>query len=242
MKTLKFLFLFTAIFSMVLVTSCQKDKETEPEPTPTSVPDYHIKTVELPEAMVNSNDLGAQTAMTYVNMVNGLSGFGAMMIPPSKSTDAMHYKDGTEVYTWEINEEGIHCTFTLKITETSDMYKWELIINGTMDNISYSNFVYIYAEEKKDGSWGEITIYNPEQQGNSILFLLTWHNSDGSMYLDLEIPETFLIKLVTHEDQSGSVEMSDWENNQWVLSFKAQWDASGHGQWWDYYDESEGSW
>ena len=44
--------------------------------------------------MENSNDPGAQQAARYMSMVNGMSGYGAMMNPSGKSAVISNLKDG----------------------------------------------------------------------------------------------------------------------------------------------------
>ena len=238
MKALKFLILFTTIFSLVIVSSCKKDDDVDPN---NNAPTCEAKTVEVPEAMANSSDPGVQQAVGYMEMVNGMGGYTGMMTPPSKSSAVTNFKDGgTEVYTWEINEGNTNCTFTLRVTETATMYSWEMIIDGTMEGMVFNNFTYIRAEEMKDGSSGEITIYDPET-GN-ILITMSWYTSGGATHFTYEMPGYMLLTIVVNGNGSGYVEYSFWDNNQWALYFKAQWDASGHGHWWDYYSGTEGSW
>ncbi len=242
MKTLKFLVLFTTIFSLVLVSGCKKDDDNDPND---NLPEYHVKTVQIPEAMAQSSDPGAQTASAYIGMLNGMAGYGGMMVPPSKSTIVPSLKNGeTEIYTWEINEGNTHCTFTLKFTETATLLSWEMIINGTMDGQYFDNFTYIRAEEAKDGSSSTITIYNPETLG--VLMYMSWHEqANGTIEFTFEIPQETILTMVVNTDGSGSMELKDWENGHYELVFRVTWDASGHGEWWEYDNgvlSDQGSW
>ena len=229
MKTLKILLLFTAIFSLILSSACKKD-DNSPD---NKARDYEVKTVQAPDAMAQSDDPGAQQATSYINMVNGMTGYGSMMTPPSKSTPVTNFKDGAgDVYIWEINEGNTHCTFTLKVSESATMYFWEMIIDGTLDGQVFNNFVYMRAEEAKDGSSSSFTVYDPETGG--ILMTMSWYESGSSTHLTFEVPNSVLISMVVNADGSGSVEVKSWQNGQYVLEFRAEWDASGHGQWWEY--------
>jgi len=237
MKTLRFLILFTTIFSLVIVSSCKKDDDTNPNK---DAPNYEVKTVQVPDAMTQSNDPGARQAASYINMVNGMAGYGGMMTPPSKSSPVTNFKDGTEdIYVWEINEGNTHCTFTLRVTETATKYFWEMIVDGTMEGQVFNNFTYLKAEETKDGSSSSFTVYDPENGG--ILMTMSWYESGGATHFTFEVPDEIMMSVVVNADGSGSVEVKDWQNGQYVLEFRAEWDASGHGQWWEY-DETGAIW
>jgi hypothetical protein len=244
MKTVKFLILFTTIFSLVIVSSCKKDDDVDPNNN-NDFTAYEIKTVTVPDAMVQSNDEGAQTARTFIGMANSMSGYGGMMTPPSKSTAVTHFKDGgTELYSWEINEGNTHCTITLTFIETTTSYSWAVTISGTLEGLILSNFTYIQAYSEKDETSGHMTLYDPE--GSGVLMTQSWQEfANGTFECTLEMPQYLFIKVVTNADGSGSVEVKDWMNGQYVMDFRAEWDASGHGQWWEYLDgviDEQGSW
>jgi len=231
MKPLKLLILFTTIFSLVIVSSCKKDDEVSPGNNDT--PNYEVKTVQVPDAMVQSSDPGAQQATSYINMVNGMTGYGGMMTPPSKSTPVTNFKDGAgDVYVWEINDGNTHCTFTLKVSESVTTYYWEMIIDGTMEGQVFNNFTYLKAEEAKDGSNSSFTVYDPETGG--ILMTMSWYESGSATHFTFEVPNEILLTVDVNADGSGSIEMKEWMNGQYILEFRAEWNASGHGQWWQY--------
>ncbi|MCF6170733.1 MAG: hypothetical protein L3J66_07150 [Bacteroidales bacterium] len=230
MKTLKFLALFTSIFSLVIVSSCKKDDDTDPNK---DAPNYKVKTVQVPDAMVQSSDPGAQQAASYINMVNGMAGYGSMMTPPSKRTSVTNFKDGGgDVYVWEINDGNTHCTFTLKVSESVTTYYWEMIIDGILEGQAFNNFTYLKAEEAKDGSSSSFTVYDPETGG--ILMTMSWYDNGSVTNFTFEIPNEVLMAVNVNADGSGFVEVKSWQNGQYVLDFRAEWDASGHGQWWAY--------
>jgi len=244
MKTLKILILFTTIFSLLIVSSCKKDDDVDPNNS-NNFTNYEIKTVQIPDAMAQSNDEGAQTARQFMSMANGMAGYGGMMIPPSKSTHVTNLKDGgTELYTWEINEGNTHCTITLTFIETATSYSWAVTINGTLEGLNLNNFTYIQAYSEKDETTGHMTLYDPA--GSGVLMTQSWQElANGAFEYSLEMPQYLLITVITNEDGSGSVEVKDWVNGQYVLDFRAEWDASGHGQWWEYLDgiiDEQGSW
>lgn len=232
MKPTKLLILFTTIFSLIVVSGCKKDDDPEPDNT---APQYEPKTVAIPDAMSQSQDPGAQMTVSYINMVNGMSGYSGMLVPPGKVTLATTFKDGgTETYTWEINDESGVYTVTLSVTETATMYKWEMTINGTVDGQTFVNFTYIKAEEAKDGSSSTFTLYDWDTQG--IFMTLSWYeNTDGSFQFTFEVPEDIIISMIAYPDGSGSIEIKEWEIGEYLLQFRAEWNSTGHGEWWEYY-------
>jgi hypothetical protein len=238
MKTLKLFVMFTAIFSLILATGCKKDNDVNPG---NDAPDYQVKTVQVPDAMSQSNDPGAQEAATYIGMMNSIAGYGAMMTPPKKSTHITDLKDGgSEVYTWDIDDGNTHCTFTLTFTETATMYNWKMVIDGVMDGQTFNNFKFIEAEEAKDGSSSRITVYDPDSGG--ILMTMEWYKTGDTYHFSFEMPNHVLITMDVNPDNSGTIKVSEWINNQWTLEFKATWNAAGHGEWWDYTSGATGSW
>lgn len=241
MKTLKFLVLLTSIFALILVTGCKKDDD----PEPVNMPQYEVKTVEVPEVMAQSSDQGAQMTAAYISMVNSMSGYGAMMIPPSKSSVVTNLKvGGVETYTWTFEEGSDNFTITLTVEETSNKYYWKMEISGFIEGSQINNFTYMEAEEAKDGSSGKFTVYDWEEQG--VMMETIWtEDGNGTFNFTFEVPNEILLSMVSYTDGSGSIEFKDWYNNQWLLEFAANWDATGHGQWWEY-DEgilyAEGTW
>ncbi len=243
MKTIRFLILFTGILSMIFVSSCKKDKDTNPN---NDAPAYQMQKVDIPEAMAQSNDPGAKQAVYYLNMVNAFSRYNSMMTPP-KSAFVSRLKGGGGpwVYTWDVNDgEKNNYTVTLKITETSNAYHWEMTLDGLVSGIELHNFIFITAELDKDETKGSFTVYDFEEMG-TVFMTMDWHQSDGNYYFTVEFPEEFLANIVVNSDGSGSIEGKDWMNGQYVLVYRAEWDASGHGEYW-YYENGEvinhGSW
>lgn len=233
MKTLKLLILMIGILSLVVVSSCKKDDDNNPN---NNAQQYETKTVDVPDGMAQSSDPGAQQATAYLNMVNSMATYGSMMTPPSKSTPFTNYKDGgTEVYTWEVNEGMNHFTATLRITETNTMYNWEMSLTGTIDTYTLTNFIYIRAETTKDGMSSSITLYDLD--GSGIEMTMSWQdNGNGSGNFEFEVPNSIKVTVVANADGSGSMEVYEWDGQSYYLDFRIEWNASGHGEWWEYVD------
>lgn len=231
MKKLNLFGIATLLILLLLSIGCKKDDETQPENQDPK--EFTVETVNVPEAMSQSNDPGAQQTASYMNMMNSMAGYGSMMIPPDKSSP-LNLKDGeTEIITWEFNEGDNNYSVTLKITETSTYIKWEMIISGMLDGHQLNNFTYLMAKENKDGSGNFFTVYDFENQ-DDILMTMNWYESGGTTYFTFEVPEDILITMEVAADGSGELEAKEWRNGAYVLDFTAVWDASGHGEAWDY--------
>lgn len=246
MKTLKFLAFFTSIFLIILATGCEKDEETLGNtPTNESIAAYEAKTIEIPNVMANSSEAGAQETEIYMNMFNNMAMYGSMLTPPSKNAPIIQFKDsGTETHTWVVNEGSSNYTVTLNVSETSTMISWECILNGTMSGISFNNFIYIEAEEYKDGSSSRFTLYDWETFDIN-MELRTQKKENEAIEYTLEMPARMIITLIINTDGSGNLQLKDWEDIQYILTFESSWDASGHGEYWVYQDGDivdQGSW
>lgn len=232
MKKLNLLSLATIIFFLLFSIACNKDDDNEPEQSKDTA-EFEVKTVDVPDNMMQSNSPGAIHARSYINIMNGMSTYGGLMNPPKKSS---FLKNGeNETITWTVDDGTGQNNYnvTLKVTESPVYIKWELIYDGTIDGMYLNNFTYVKAEEYKDGSGSTITIYdfdNPE----SILMTMSWYESGGATYFTLEIPNEVKVEMVAFSDDSGSIEISEWVNGQYVLELKVVWDSSGHGEYWEY--------
>ena len=229
MKKLNLLVISATIFMLLFSMSCKKDEETQPE-----TQDFKVQTVDLPDGLTQSNEPAAQQTVAYANMVNSMAGYGAMMVPPDKST-RLNLKDGgTEVVTWEFSDGTSNYSVTLRITETDTYIKWEMIINGVLDGYQLTNFTYMEAIEYNDGSMSTFTVYDFESRSN-ILMTMSWWEEGGTVYFTFEVPEDVLLSMEVHPDGSGMLEFKEWNGMEYILDFKAVWTAAGTGEAW-YYD------
>lgn len=232
MKKLKILSLATTIVFLLFSMACNKDENENPDPQ-NDPQEFNVETVTIPDAMAQSQDPGAIQAASYVNMANGLAVYGSMMTPPKKGNTTL--KNGNDdLVTWEINDGATNVyTVTLKITETSSYIKWEMIINGFFEGTQANNFTYLLAEEFKDGSGSSFTVFDLENQG-SFFMKMNWNESGGTTYFKLEVPQEVLVNIEVHANGSGKINVKEWENGEYLLSFSAIWDVSGHGEYWEY--------
>jgi hypothetical protein len=231
MKTLNLLAIIATIFFMLFSSGCKKDETTEPE-QPTAQ-EFNTKIAEVPSAMAQSDEPGAIQTVAYVNMVNSMSVYGSLLIPPKKSSSLIQKDGGTEVYTWEFNDGSSSYTATLKITETNTYIAWELILNGNLSGHLVNNFSYLKAEEYKDGSRSTFSLYDFDNPG-TIAMTISWYESGGTTYFTFEVPQDAMISMEVHADESGMLELKEWRNGQYLLDFRAEWTSSGSGEAWVY--------
>ncbi len=240
MKIIKTFLFFAVIFSLFIISGCKKDNDVNPGDN--NPPEYHMKTVQIPDAMAQSNDPGAQQAVSYINMMNSIANFANIMEKPSKSSIVKGLKDGTpRVFTWNIDEGNTHCTFTLTVTETSEDINWKMVVDGIMDGDAFDNFLFMDAQEAKDGSNSRLTVYDNDNDG-AVLMTLSWYKTGDVYHFTFEMPKEIQMNIDINLDNSGTMEVNEWVNNDWVLQFKAVWGADGHGSWWDYMNTENGSW
>jgi hypothetical protein len=232
--------IFTAMaLLMIFFTACSKDDDsTDAQQQQHDPPTFSVHTVDPPDAMIESSDPGAQQAVGYINMANAFAGMGSIyMIPPQKSGG---YKstngDGPPwIYSWEVNEGEDNYTVTLTVDETPVIYTWNVVIDGIMEAVVYDNFTFMESIQAKDGSNGSFTVYDP---GKSIILISAiWTKDQNDVYTTtFEIPEGVKIVMVSYPDGSGEISFYDWGETDWILSFRAAWDNTGHGEWWEYED------
>jgi hypothetical protein len=245
MKSLKFFLMFATIFSFILFSGCSKDDNNQPQPQPEqNTKEYKAKKITIPDAMAQSDDYGAQMATAYINMVNGMATYGDMLNPPGKSC-VTNFKDGgTETYTWDVSDDTGNYTITLKIWSAEGTTYWEMYITGKFEEYQMNNFKFIEATQSEDGSKSTFVVYDPET-GNKYMSITWTTSSDGTLDLIFEVYNETFLHIQINADGSGSLELKEWQMNDYVTTFKIQWDASGHGQWWQY-DNGEvsdsGSW
>lgn len=225
-----------ALFFLSFMVSCSDKDDTEPQDQQTQqAPTLETKVVELPEAMTQSNNPGAQTATMYASMANGFVGFAGMMVPPEKSGLYKSVQGDPWVYTWDFSEGADVYSITLTVAETSSEIMWTMVINGTLGGLVLDNFLYMEATETPDGSSGEFIMYDPEEQGMNMM--VSWSTDGNGVYtVTFEVPGEMKIVMSSNLDGSGEISVYDWYETEYILEFNAIWDSTGHGEYWEYYE------
>jgi hypothetical protein len=249
MKSTKILAL---VALLTVAVSCSKDDEPAPrvEDIELSFADAD-QIVEVPEALLNSEDPHANLAASLVMMANGLSSNLALFEAPNGATRTTNFivpvngrtaADKGYVYTWTDPEYG---TVAYQVREASDKYVFEFLYKETGSDDWYR---YLYAEERKDRSEGHFIIYNAwddsEEDFGEEIMRWTWtRKGDMFTFRVIDATEGFNFKVeVNTKTKAGSVVYFNGE----LKEYEIVWDAQGKGTW-KYFDESgevteEGSW
>lgn len=221
-----------------LLFSCSDKDDTEPESTQDSAPAFQGKSIEVPQEMTQSSNPGAQESMSYISIANSFTGYAGMFVPPQKSGNYKSTNDGSPwVYSWDVNDQTGSYTVTLTVTENDNETTWTIVLNGMMDGLPLVDFTYLYGEESKDGENGLIRMYDPET--SNMGFEASWAKENNVDTFRFYVPEEIEITVVQYPDNSGSLNVKEWTNGQFVLSFSATWTASGSGEAWEYDENGE---
>jgi hypothetical protein len=227
-------------FSAVLF-SCSKDDDPAPAK---SLEDVSLSLaasgstapVEAPAAMAKSTDDHAMIANSYVTSVNAITGYMSYFKAPQgsvKSSTRITAKNGRVaatktdylVYTWTDAQNNISVAY--QVSEQSGKYVFEIFTKtGNKDWL-----LYVYAEEKTDGSEGSMKVYNSLFGDGSLLVTYQWkHNGDildFSMVSDTQGTKAEINISINKKTKAGSMEVIFDD----VKLYTMQWDAKGNGSW-----------
>jgi hypothetical protein len=236
--------MIAAVFLIGAAGCSSDDKSTGPGTGGGEAPEFGITNVSIPTAMTESSDPMAQMAVGFVGLANSFSGWFGFMTPPvtaAKVVATYGSQDGPWVTTWS---DG-NLTVTVTVTETSDRYTWEVMANGSADGITYNNFTLIYAEVHKDGSQGSMEVYDPTT--DQLVLSWNWSSApDGTYHFTMTgydtsallaaspNSETLQISVTVNPDESGGIEYRLGDGSSFELAFRAEWQSSGAGEWWNY--------
>lgn len=194
----------------------------------TTVPSPTRATIDVPTAMQQSSNSMAQMAVGYINLANAIGGYGTFFSPPAgagKLSNLSFSAADTTTYTWTVD------SFTIKMLfwETTLKYHWRAILDGYDGAYTYSNWVFIDAEETKDGTSGQFVVYEPIT--TNVACLWEWSiDAQGVYTLTFTYDDFYRIEFAINPDGSGSLYF--YEDN--ILVVKIVWTADGSGEWWTY--------
>jgi len=231
----KLFYLPAILIVLSIIFACSKDEEAEPQqPTNNNPPEYTVKTVQVPDQMAQSNDPGAQQAMSFINMANSFTGFTGMFAPPQKSGIYKSTSDGPPwIHNWEVDDDSGQYSVTLTIDEDETHVFWSIVIDGVMEGIILQEFTFLYSKMAKDDSEGLFRLYDPDTQ--ELGMDIFWSTDQSGIYhFTFLVPEEIKIEITQFPDGSGNIEVYEWLNDQFIISFVAEWNATGHGEWWSY--------
>jgi hypothetical protein len=231
-----------------IVFSCSKDEDPAPaksleDVTLSLAASGTAKPVEAPAAMSSSSDPNAQQASSYLTQVNQITSYLSYFTPPQgsvKSSTRITAANGrvaatqTEylVYTWSDGDYSV----AYQISEQSGKYVFEIFTKiGTKDWL-----LYLYAEEKTDGSEGLMKVYNSLFGDGALLVTYTWKHTgdvfDFVMATDTQDMDIKIAISVNTKTKAGSVTYTI----DGAKFYASTWDAQGNGSW-TFYDLEDGS-
>jgi len=237
MKRIAYLLIATLVVTFALM-GCSKDESTTTAPPPSNneeeqAPAFSAQPLDVPDSLANETDPHAQMAVGYINMANAFVNYMNFVTPPSKTSfEGVGTLSGPPwIYTWPVNiGPDNNYMVTLTIDEDNDYYTWTVELDGVFDGYSVTNFTLIEASQAKDGTSGELTVYDPESLG--IALSVSWVLQNGTYTVTYLMPEEVRIVVTLNPDESGSVEAYEWNGSAFVKVFEAQWTATGAGEWW----------
>ncbi len=206
---------------MVLFFSgCKKDVVEEIEATKMKLID-RLEKLNVPEAMRNSSNENAQTAVGYVNEVKGIQNYFTWFdVPEDAIVEKSGLVSGGETYFWSYGGASVWQTYN----ESGSKNTWQIDIdNGT----GSGRQLYMYSEEEKDGSNGFLKIYNVEQTSEEYVFMYEWSfdAKENATLIWKDFAETFIYEVKTNADYSG---YSKWWSSG-ALLYHFLWNTDGSG-------------
>ncbi|HKK81677.1 MAG TPA: hypothetical protein VJ909_05475 [Prolixibacteraceae bacterium] len=223
---MKRILLFALTVVVVAFTGCSEDEDinSSPEATVLKITEK-LEKLDVPSAMRNSDHEYAQEAVGYVEEVKNIgSYFDFFEIPEDAEHTSLKSTLNQDEYYWTDGENEIWMTYT----ETSGGYTWQIDVD-----MGYGRQKYLFAEEDKDGNYGNMKIYDfaGETSGWIIQYEWTfnqagdaeliWELADGSMryviksnidysgYARIYFSGALFYDFVWNSDGSGSVTMYD---------------------------------
>lgn len=225
---------FSAILLAIVLFSCSND---DPQPLTSktvSIVDGDATVVEIPAGLASNTDSYAQQVTEYIQQVNEITEFTALMKPPpgakksSKITAANgRTSETTDTYTWS-DDDGNQAAY--QVTDKGDLYLFEFMIKlaGSNDWLRY-----IKAEERKDKSLGFLIVYDifgfigDDPSVELVKYEWTKSGDDFTFKMSNGIIDYYFILKTNTKTQAGSLDYF-WEGVKY-MSFT--WDGDGNGTW-----------
>lgn len=241
------------MLSLTMVAACSDDDDDNNPITPQTQdpPSFPLATeagVELPGGLTAASDAQATMVSAYAAMANSFAGFtGFFAVPANKAAAA----GAPWVYTWSLTSAPeVDLTFTLTIDETEDAYTWQYMIDGYDEDGTYDEVVFYEAYAMKDGSAGEMWVYDIDFSSTTPVLSWTWQESVLGSYMmefvTYDESEPMRVVFGVDPDGSGDLNVYDRSGETWRILEYYEWTALGGGSYILYdYDGGEdviGSW
>ncbi|HEY9490287.1 MAG TPA: hypothetical protein VIQ51_18250 [Chryseosolibacter sp.] len=237
---------------MAIAISCSKDDD-DPQPNVENIElsfSGDTQILEVPQGLLQSEDLKAQEVTAWVSLANGLSSNLAFFNPgagATKSTELITPANGRTsaskgvVYYWHHDAYG---SVAYQIRDEEDKYIFEFLLKRVGET---DWFRMIYAEEQKDRSAGYMALYDVEgtaEEARQPTARWDWTRK-GDLFTFKFVSANNEINLtltVNTKTKAGSVVSSPAN----VKQSEIKWEANGSGSWKIFDDTGavveEGSW
>ncbi len=215
----------------IFLLSCSNDEDNNLVTPETKEPaKLALKEVQVPEHLTQVQDPHAQMAVAVIQMANGFRNYATFFTPPSGATHVPKANGIKDEWTWQEGD----LTIRLVYNEGEDQISWQVYLTGTFEGYTVTNWLGAEAQQSKDGSTGHLIIYDPST--TNIAAEWDWNvESDGTYsFVFVGYESSQKIDITVNPDNSGTIQIYNSLQNQFVLQYKISWTASGSGQWWQY--------
>ncbi len=213
-----------ALLALALIglVGCSDDKSTSPDNNNGSGSvDLSSATIAVPPAMAAAagSNSGAAQAQSYLQLLNSFSSFTAYLQPPASAAAKM---TANGVYTW--TDGGL--TIKLTIQDTGSEIYWDVVLNGTEGQNTYTDFTLLDGYREKTVSSGMLNLYAPDKQNNPVAYW-SWSTDPEGVFTSsyFMLSENVVINASVQVSGAGSV--AYYVSNK--VSFGANWNADGSG-------------
>jgi len=240
------------LFMLMLVASlgfwaCSDDDNgngngTGPDQTE-EPPEFMVDIPTLPSKLTDSENPQAQQLTMYYSLASSLSNnFMGVLFPPGTAENLAEVGDKWK-YTWTDGQ----LTVNLTVEELDNKYRWEVRYDGSDGETTYDNWLFMVAEQAKDGKSNEITAY--EDNTSNVIMKYSWHVDDSQTHHYNVESYSYQggIRIVAEieSNSAGWMELYELANGEYTLMKEFQWDADGNGSWTEYQDGEQvdsGTW
>ncbi|MDD8017576.1 MAG: hypothetical protein PHP42_04325 [Bacteroidota bacterium] len=225
---------------LALISGCKKsdaNPTTPPSPGQPAAPSITFK-----GPNTHSTNQYADVAKINASVMSG-------QMAVLKSVDSLHGIQSGTIWTFTYNAGTYTSTITAE-QQTSGNVKWKIVVNGTIDTVTVTNWTAYEGESNtagKNGSWklyevGKATLAADLAWGTNIQSMLT-----GTLNTYQNTIPKSKIEIANNADSSGGMKIYDLKTATATLYLKIDilWQANGTGTY-DVYDEAgnktSGSW
>lgn len=192
-------------------------------------PEFQADIPTLPSQITQSSNPKAQELSMFYSMASSLSNtYMGVLFPPGSANDLAEM-GGKWKYTWTDGQ----LTVNLTVEEVDNKYRWEVRYDGTDGETTYDNWLFMVAEQSKDGKSNDITVY--EDNTSNVIMTYSWYVDDSQTHHYNIESSSYQggIKIIAEIDanSAGWLELYESTDGEFSLMKKFEWDAEGNGTW-----------